>query len=156
MTSVINDNLFPPAPPSPEETTIELQIIHPNLVEQEDILHTLPPAPDIPELVPERDTPAEENIIPGQFEYTKYKSTRDMLLSAWKAISRTETWGFVKQPIDSFMLSDDPRINIIYNKIEELGYTGHSGCSFGYTMRTMQFIVKNGEIKFKEKYLTRN
>ena len=155
MTSVINDDLFPPSPPTPQETAYEL--LHSNLIEQEDILQTLPLARDSPELVPERDTPDsnpyEEEFIPGKFEYIEDKSTREMLVTAWQAISITETWGFINKPINSFMLSDDRRINIIYNKIEELGYTGHSGSSFGCTMRTIQYIVKNGEIKFKKEYL---
>jgi len=156
MTSVINENenLFPPAPPSAEETTNELQLIHPDSIVQEDIPEY--PEPDIPTLVPERYTPAKEEFIPGQFEYIKEDWYRNMLVTAWKAISITETWGFVNNPIDSFMWSNDPRINIIYNKIEELGYKGHSGASFGCTMRAMQYIVKNGEIKFKEEHLTRN
>jgi hypothetical protein len=31
----------------------------------------------------------------------------------------------------------------------ELGYNGHSGSSFGYTMRAMQYIAQNGEEKYK-------
>jgi hypothetical protein len=54
------------------------------------------------------------------------------------------------------MFSNDPRVNIIYNKIEELGYTGHSGASFGFTMRTMQYIATHGERKFREEQLSQN
>lgn len=62
----------------------------------------------------------------------------------------TENWNFVKQPIESFSWSNDPRINIISNKMVELGYNEHSGSSFGYTMRAMQYISQNGEEKYKE------
>jgi hypothetical protein len=34
--------------------------------------------------------------------------------------------------------------------MEQLGYYGHSGSSFGLTMRTMQYIARNGEEKFKK------
>jgi hypothetical protein len=34
--------------------------------------------------------------------------------------------------------------------MEELGYDGHSGASFGWTMRTMQYIANHGEKKYKE------
>ena len=159
MTSVINENeiLFPPAIPSAEETANELQLIHPDSIVQEDILQTLPPAPDIPTLVPECDTPVEEeNIIPGRFEYIKDSWQREMLVNAWQAINVTETWDFVKQDIESFMWSNDPRIWTITRKMEELGYRGHSGSSFGCTMRTMQYIANHGEKKFKEEHLTRN
>jgi hypothetical protein len=107
-------------------------------------------------LLPPSPPSVEENIIPGQFEYIKDNWTRDMLINAWQAINITETWDFVKQPIESFMFSNDPRVNIIYNKIEELGYTGHSGSSFGCTMRTMQYIATYGEKKFREEQLAQN
>jgi hypothetical protein len=77
-------------------------------------------------------------------------SEREMLINAWQAITMTENWNFVKQPIESFSWSNDPRINIISNKMVELGYNGHSGSSFGYTMRAMQYIAQNGEDKYKE------
>ena len=54
---------------------------------------------------------------------------------------------------DGYMWSNDKRIDLIYNKIEELGYTGHSGCSFAFIMRDMQFIALEGEKLFREKYL---
>ncbi len=169
MTSVINENenLFPPAPPSAEETVNELQLINPDSIEEN--IQTLP---DIPSPVPRNDTPSEheiipesvpriqtlveEEIIPGQFDYINESWTRDMFINAWQAITITETWDFVKQEIESFMWSDDPRVKTIYNKMEEIGYMGHSGASFGYTMRTMQYIARHGEKKFKEEQLTRN
>ncbi len=104
-------------------------------------------------LLPPSPPNVEENIIPGQFEYVKDNWTRDMLINAWQAINITETWDFVKQDIDSFMFSKNPRVNIIYNKMEELGYTGHSGASFGCTMRAMQYIATHGERKFMEEQL---
>jgi hypothetical protein len=107
-------------------------------------------------LLPPSPPNEEENLVPGKFDYIKDDWTRDMLINAWQAINITETWNFVKQPIDSFMFSNDPRVNIIYNKIEELGYTGHSGASFGFTMRTMQYIANYGERKFREEQLAQN
>ena len=73
--------------------------------------HLFPPVPPT----------EEENIIPGRFEYIKDSWQREMLVNAWQAITITENWDFVKQDIDSFMWSNDPRINIISKKMEELG-----------------------------------
>lgn len=89
----------------------------------------------------------------GEFAYVKDQWTREMLVNAWQAINQTELWDFVKEDIDSFMFSHDPRVTRIYNKMEELGYGGHSGASFGFTMRTMQFIAKHGEEEYKKKLL---
>jgi len=85
-----------------------------------------------------------------KFEYVQDVWMREMLVNAWQAITITETWDFVGQDIDNFMFSRDPRINTIGNKMQELGYGGHSGASFGCTMRTMQYIAQHGEEKWKE------
>jgi hypothetical protein len=102
---------------------------------------------------PSPPTPVEETdpllLIPGEFEYM-VEHSRIMLQTAYRAITLTENWEFMKQPIDSFMLSSDTRVINIYNTIETLGYYGHSGFSYGWTMRQIQFIAKNGEQKYKE------
>jgi hypothetical protein len=110
-------------------------------------LPTPPPAP----------APAsqEPTFIPGKFDYIKPKSAnyKKMLVNAYQAITQTETWNFVKQDCESFMFSKDPKIWVISDKMVELGYDGHSGSSFGCTMRNMQYIAQNGEKKFMELYL---
>jgi len=85
----------------------------------------------------------------GVMDYIKNKILREMLENAWQAINLTETWDFVEQPTYSFTLSNDKRIWIITEKMEELGYYGHSGNSFGCTMRHMHFLATNGVEKFK-------
>lgn len=92
----------------------------------------------------------EEIIIAGEFNYVNSTSTRIMLQNAYQAITSTETWEFVKKDIQSFMLSTSPEILRITEKMEKLGYSGHSGCSFGWTMRQMQYIAKNGEEEYKK------
>lgn len=138
MTSVINenDNLLPQVIPTEEKSSDILQLIHPDLLEEIDI-------PTPPNNSPEIE------IIPGQFEYITKIHEREMLMNAFQAITLTETWDFVKQPIGNFMFNNDPRLGIINNKMEELGYCGHSGASFGFTMRAMQYIAIYGEKKFK-------
>jgi len=91
-------------------------------------------------------------FVPGKFEYVN-DWDREMFVNAWQAITLTENWEFMKTDIESFMWSDDIRVDIISAKMVELGYNGHSGSSFGYTMRRMQYIAINGEEKFKAEYL---
>jgi hypothetical protein len=93
----------------------------------------------------------DEAFVPGKFDYVN-DWDREMLSNAWQAITLTENWDFMKSDIESFMWSEDPRVNIISAKMVELGYNGHSGTSFGYTMRRMQYIAQNGEQKFREEY----
>ena len=142
MTSVIEQQniSLPPSPPTVIEEANALQLIHPDLIQEND-METPPQAPLL--------TRVQEKIIPGKFEYVK-DWEKEMLVNAWQAITLTENWSFMKQPIKSYSWSDDPRVAIISKKMVELGYDGHSGCSFGCTMRAMQYIAQNGEEKYKE------
>jgi hypothetical protein len=89
------------------------------------------------------------NLGDGKMEYIKNDYTREMCINAWQAITLTNNWHFVFKDINSFMCSSNPQIFEISNKMEELGYYGHSGSSFGITMRNMQFLAQNGEEEFK-------
>ena len=97
----------------------------------------------------------EMDFMPGEFEYIKNNSEKRMLQTAYKAITLTENWNYIKNDPgpNGFMWSGDKRARIIYNKIEELGYTGHSACSFGCILRDMQYIGQYGEKSYKEMYL---
>ena len=98
----------------------------------------------------EKNSKLMDKIGDGNMEYIKNEYTREMFTNAWKAITFTNNWDFVAQDIDSFMWSNDPRIDEITEKMIEFGYDGHSGSSFGCTMRNMQYLVQNGEEKFKK------
>jgi hypothetical protein len=89
------------------------------------------------------------SFIPGKFEYVKDNNFREMLVTAWQAINITEGWYFMAQPIESFMWSDDEQLKKINNKLYEL-YDGHSGFTYGYTMREMQSIARYGEVEYKK------
>jgi hypothetical protein len=90
------------------------------------------------------------NIGRGNFDYVSDIWDREIYENAWQAISLTNMWDFVKQDIESFMFSLDPRLDIISEKMAEIGYNVHSSASFGRVMRQMQFLAKFGEDKFKE------
>lgn len=92
----------------------------------------------------------KDKIGDGNMEYIKNANTREMCTNAWKAITFSNNWDFVAQDIDSFMFSNDPRIDEITEKMIEFGYDGHSGISFGCTMRNMRYLVQNGEDEFKK------
>lgn len=99
----------------------------------------------------------ESYVIPiyggnGKFEYVKDTRERVMLQNAFESINATNLWDFVGQDIDSFTWSEKPQVKRIAKKMDELGYGDHSGFSFGWTMRAMQYLVKHGEEKFKLDY----
>jgi hypothetical protein len=90
----------------------------------------------------------------GQFDFID-SSSRIMYTTAHYAISQLELWDYMKKDTESYMLSRDPEVYKIGDKISQLGYNGHSGASFGCTMRAMQFIAQNGYDKFREDYMAR-
>lgn len=86
----------------------------------------------------------------GNFDYIVDPHSRTMILSAYKAINTLELWYQMKTYGESEMTG--PTVSRIYKKIEEQGYGGHSGCSFGWTMRIMQMIAEDGEQEFMAKW----
>ena len=96
----------------------------------------------------------EDGFIKGQFLYIKEESTREMLHNGYQAITILELWNYMKKNTDSYMYSynNDPNISIISNKMNELGYYGHSGFSFGWTMRQLQQIAIHGEDFYMKQY----
>lgn len=126
-----------------------------NMVVEDQVNHDNLPAPPEPanEMNQIYTEKAMNNFIEGNFDYIPYYD-REVYANAWKAVTVTETWEFVKNyDVGSFMLSTDPRVHMIASKMVELGYDGHSGSSFGCIMRVMQYIAKYDEQKFMSKYI---
>jgi len=94
----------------------------------------------------------DNNFTPGEFLYIDSHS-REMIKNGFEAVQLTETANFVKQDTESFQWSGDNRVWVITAKMEELGYYGHSGCSFGWTMRQLQQIFRHGEAVYRREYL---
>jgi hypothetical protein len=90
----------------------------------------------------------------GQFLYIKDLSSRTMIKSAWDAVEQLEMWSYMRKDSYSYMLSGDTELIKILAKIEELGYRGHSGCSFCWTMRQIQDIAQNGEAEFRQSWIS--
>ena len=125
--------IMPPAPPTQTEEPLTLDTSRQQ------------PSTLKPYMMP---TIKKNNIGDGKFAYVNSIHQREMLQTAWAAVNITESWSFLRTYTDSFMTADKKRINQIYDKIEELGYTGHSGCSFALTMKNMQFLSEHGEASF--------
>ena len=89
----------------------------------------------------------------GNFDYIKSENDREMIENAYRAVNQLELWHFMKKDCESYMMTSSPEINKIANKMIELGYDGHSGFTFGWTMRQIQSIAKQGEKKFMENWV---
>ncbi len=108
---------------------------------------------DMTHIVDTSITHAEFNTIPDEH-------SRFMLKNAHQAITLTESWGYMRtfssnssnSSNQSFMFSNSPTLSTITNKMSQLGYDGHSGSSFGWTMRQMEFLAKNGKQAFLRQF----
>ncbi len=81
----------------------------------------------------------------GDFSFIQSQNDRAMLEDAFQAVSKAEAWNLLKDPSvpgkNGFMFSQNPAIEAISAHMK---YGGHSGASYAFTMRQMEFIAKNG------------
>ena len=75
---------------------------------------------------------------------------REILENAYNAVTMTEGgWNYLKNfNEESFMFSSNPMVKSISDNMVTLGYDGHSGASFGWTMRSMEYLAKHGKEAF--------
>ena len=93
------------------------------------------------------------------FDFIPCLRTRDMLLTAYKTITRLQKWEYLREYKVSeetgYMFSTELTINDLMDQIDTDYEFGHSGCSISYTMRAMDFIAKNGVESFHD-YIVQN
>lgn len=81
---------------------------------------------------------------------------RTMLEDAYKAVTKAKRWDFLRRTDvpgpKGFMFSEWPQMKDIDSFME---YGGHSGATYGMTMREMEFIAKKGWDAFAAKYKTK-
>ena len=103
-------------------------------------------------------TTTDVHITDAEFNYSIYDSNnRIMLKNAHGAITLAEGWGWMKNfQGESFMFSNDAMISKISKNMVTLGYDGHSGTSYGWTMRCMEHLAKNGKEAFLSMCVSNN
>ena len=95
--------------------------------------------------------------MPYDTSFIRNTHEREMIDTSIIAINNLELWNWLKNNnIESFTFSNDPNITKIYNEIRKVGYSEHSGASFGLTMRIMEFIAKNSFESYRINYINRN
>lgn len=88
-----------------------------------------------------------------RMDFIENANDREMLENAVLTINQLELWDWLRKfDNDSFMYSSDPNIQRTIRKMEENGYSGHSGSSFGCTMRNLQYIAKHGYDNWKQMF----
>jgi len=92
------------------------------------------------------------SYIPKQGDFSFIKNyTAEMLKDAWDAVEKTNGWEFMKNHGPRSYAFDDPP-----EKLKEINramkYDCHSGASYGWTMRQMEAIAKNGWANYVTKF----
>jgi hypothetical protein len=88
----------------------------------------------------------------GDYSFLPEKLAHEkrMLEDAWAAMESVEgSWDYlarpdVPDPDGGFMFSRDSFLAKIGDQVDKNGTIGHSGSSYGWTMRQMEYIAKNG------------
>ncbi len=86
----------------------------------------------------------------GDFSFITRETEKKMLIDAYKSISRVEGgWQYLSRPDvpqkdSGFMFNRDPIINHISQEIDKDNSIGHSGYTYSWTMRQMEYIAKKG------------
>jgi hypothetical protein len=90
----------------------------------------------------------------ADFSFISNKHTRSLVINGYNAVNQLELWPWLKNfdpNDDGFMFSEHPNAMMIMQKMESLpDAPGHSGASFGITMRYLEYIAKNDMDKYKE------
>lgn len=90
----------------------------------------------------------------GNFDFIRDTHFRKLLENAHWAITQCELWNWLsKSNEESFWFSDSPMVYRIRNKMVEhpIGES-HSGGSFAFAMRQMEYIAKNGIDLYRKRY----
>ena len=108
--------------------------------------------------IPTMTTTTDVHITEAEFNYNIYDSNnRIMLKNAHGAITNAEGWDWIRNfQGQSFMFSNDEMIGKISKNMVALGYDGHSGGSYGWTMRWMEYLAKNGKDAFLSMCVSNN
>jgi len=100
------------------------------------------------------------NLSDSSFDFIDCYMTRQCMMNGCWAMDKTHLWEWLRvyevNPANGFMFADDHEINVISNMMDSSDapiQIGHSGASFGITMRNLHYIAKNGFDAYKTQYL---
>jgi len=93
------------------------------------------------------------------FSFISNELTRNCVSNGYSAVDQLELWSWLKtyEPEEGkgFMWSNHQNISLIGKKMDSLPDSpGHSGSSFAFTMRHLQYIAKNGIDSYKTFIIT--
>jgi len=92
------------------------------------------------------------------FSFVKNSMTAMMLEDAHGAITKAGAWDYMKtDPGEGgYMFTRNETLDAINVHIDTDNCIGHSGSSYGWTMRQMQYIAINGLEEYEKRYKKNN
>ena len=90
------------------------------------------------------------------FAFITDKQIYEFLISAHQSISVCELWDWLRTytPIRGFMFDNSAESQQIREQMQKYNVNNnHSGSSYAYILREMQYIAKNGYQQYAEEYL---
>jgi hypothetical protein len=88
------------------------------------------------------------------FSFITDDDTKHMISSAYNCVMNKDAWKNIKNfKGESYMFSNDTKINQLMNDIDSMYEGGHSGASIGWTMRQIERIAYIGFDKFKNEWI---
>jgi hypothetical protein len=99
-----------------------------------------------------------EQIIDSEsnFDFINDLQSRAFFVSAFKAITICELWPWFNDfdSSNNFMFSTGAEIDLLRAELNKDPINNfHSGASYGFVLRQMEYIAKNGYEKYKIEYL---
>jgi hypothetical protein len=96
----------------------------------------------------------KDKMEKADFSFIKAEMTRNFIINGYDAVSQLELWEWFKSYTlgenEGFMFNSNPNVTKIGNKMHQLPDSpGHSGSSFGFTMRHLHYIAQNGLDQYK-------
>ena len=100
------------------------------------------------------------NFSESSFDFIQCRMTRNCIMNGCWAMDQTNLWDWLCEyevdPKKGFMFSKAPELMTISNRMDDQNAPvriSHSGASFGFTMRALDYIAKYGLEAYKEFYL---
>jgi hypothetical protein len=77
------------------------------------------------------------------FSFIRDANSREMVEDGYAAVTKAEAWDLMKEDpgLGGFMYTTNESYRVIHKHMD---YRGHSGSSYGWTMRQLQFIAASG------------
>jgi hypothetical protein len=100
---------------------------------------------------------APSYICTDNFDCLEDEQDKMFHRSAYNCITQLELWSWIQRNSDPFMFNKSPEMRSLDTRMAKDEINGyHSGASYAWIMRQMEFIAKHGYEEFRQQALQRH